>query len=186
MNINRKIRLIFSSLAKMMSLKFQFINHVYIKGFVLFEKKVNLMTQSKMNRISLSKGCYFRTGVEIDANDNGSVYIGENVFLNRNIIIVSKKNVYIGNNVTIGPNVVIYDHDHDISNNDGDYICESISIGDNTWIGANSIILKGSIIEENVVIGAGSFVNGTIKKNSVYYNSKERVEYKNEMYSEKI
>lgn len=48
------------------------------------------------------------------------------------------------------------------------------SIGDNVFIGMNSIILMGSNIEDNVIIGAGSVVSGRIEKNSVYAGNPAR------------
>ena len=35
-----------------------------------------------------------------------------------------------------------------------------ISIGKNCWIGANTVILKGTVIGDNCVIGAGSVISG--------------------------
>ena len=43
----------------------------------------------------------------------------------------------------------------------------TIEIGDNVFIGMNSIILMGSHIGNNVIIGAGSVVSGNIPDNSV-------------------
>ena len=43
-----------------------------------------------------------------------------------------------------------------------------IKIGSNVFIGMDCIIMPGTIIEDNVVIGAGSIVKGHIEKDSVY------------------
>ena len=45
---------------------------------------------------------------------------------------------------------------------------QSIEIGNNVWIGAGVIILPGAIIEDDVVIGAGSIVTGLLKSNQLY------------------
>jgi len=82
--------------------------------------------------------------------------------------IVCVENVQIGFNVNIGVNVCIYDTDfHPL-----DYLerrknpgfdlnkisHKSVKIGDDVWIGANSIILKGVTLGNRVIVGAGSVV----------------------------
>ena len=47
-------------------------------------------------------------------------------------------------------------------------VVSPISIGSNVFIGANSIILPGSVIEDNVIVGAGSIVRGNLKSGCVY------------------
>lgn len=89
----------------------------------------------------------------------GDIYIGS-AFVNRNCLIVSRKQIYIGKRVTIGPNVCIYDHDHDSKNESlGDhFISKCICIDDDVWIGANAVILKGVHIGKGAVIAAGAVV----------------------------
>jgi len=87
-------------------------------------------------------------------------------------MIISQRNISIGNHVTIGPNVVIYDHDHDYLSGAGT-ICSAVAIGDNVWIGAGAIILRGSSIGRNCVIGAGSLVKSKIPDNILVYNTFE-------------
>lgn len=111
-------------------------------------------------------GDRFRTreGVKIDAN-GGRIEFGSNCAINRNSICVAHKAIIIGNNVLIGPNVCIYDHDHCFGKDgvmsnkfkDGEII-----IGDNVWIGAGAIILRGTRIGNNSVIGAGTVVKGDV------------------------
>ena len=50
---------------------------------------------------------------------------------------------------------------------------KKIIIGNNVWIGANAIILKGARIGDNAVIAAGTVVMGDVPDNSVGYNRKE-------------
>lgn len=89
----------------------------------------------------------------------GDIIIGS-AFVNRNCLIVSRKQIYIGKRVTIGPNVCIYDHDHNSKNESlGDhFIAKSICIEDDVWIGANAVILKGVHIGKGAVIAAGAVV----------------------------
>ena len=53
-----------------------------------------------------------------------------------------------------------------ISNSTNDIKKSDIKIGRNCFIGMNTIILKGSVIEDNSIVGAGSIVSGKFKSNS--------------------
>lgn len=111
------------------------------------------------------------------------VKIHENVFIYRpynleignwteigtGVIISSRKNIKIGNHVGIGPQSSIYDNDHKmpLGIKEEDMIDSPIEIGDGTWIGTRSIILRGVKIGKNVTIGAGSLVNKNVPDNAV-------------------
>lgn len=43
-----------------------------------------------------------------------------------------------------------------------------VEIGNNVWIAANAIILRGTKIGDNVVISAGSIVKGVVPSNTVF------------------
>ena len=84
--------------------------------------------------------------------------------------ITSFKKVTIGDNVLIGANVYITDSDwHGIPiekrTEEGD--SEEVNIGNGVWLGANSIIIKGVSIGDNSVIGAGSVVTKNIPENVI-------------------
>lgn len=116
------------------------------------------------------KGCRFLVR-------NGLLEIGDNVGLNSNCIIACHKNIVISEGVEIGPNVCIYDHDHDFRCENGikagKYICDDVYIGKNTWIGANVVILKGSHIGDNCVIGAGSVIFGYVPNNTLVIQKRD-------------
>ena len=70
----------------------------------------------------------------------------------------------------IASDVVITDSDWHGIYDRTDYVAnpKPVKIHKNVWIGERSIILKGTQIGENSIIGAGSVVNGNIPPNSVY------------------
>jgi acetyltransferase-like isoleucine patch superfamily enzyme len=56
-----------------------------------------------------------------------------------------------------------------------------IKVGDNTFIGSNSLILPGTRIGSNCVIGAGSVVRGVIPDNSVAIGNPAKIVFKTSM-----
>ena len=78
--------------------------------------------------------------------------------------------VYIGDRTMIGPNVTICTTGHPIDPTYRDMVAHysiPIHIGKNVWIGSNSVILPGVTIGDNTVIGAGSIVTRDIPENVV-------------------
>jgi acetyltransferase-like isoleucine patch superfamily enzyme len=79
--------------------------------------------------------------------------------------------INIGNNVTITSGVKILTHDGSLclfqDDNGRRFSYNRVVIGDNVFIGVNSIILPGVIIGNNVIIGAGSVVTKSIPNNSI-------------------
>lgn len=108
----------------------------------------------------------------------GKINIGNKVFINKNCMIVSRKNILIGAGTTIGPNTVIYDHDHAFGRKKAsgvDYTVSEVIIGENVWIGAGVIILKGTNIGDNCVIGAGSIIKGSVANNTLVIPDKKNI-----------
>ena len=99
-----------------------------------------------------------------------NIEVGENFFANYNLTILDVGKVVIGDNVQIAPNVSIYTAGHPIhpdSRNSGYEYGIPITIGNNVWIGGNSVILPGVKIGNNVVIGGGSVVTKDIPDNMI-------------------
>ena len=98
--------------------------------------------------------------------DYGSkIKVGKNFFANYNCTIIDVAPVTIGDNCFLAPNVAIYTAGHPIypfTRNSAYEYGKEITIGDNVWIGGNSVICPGVSIGSNVVIGAGSVVTKDI------------------------
>lgn len=104
----------------------------------------------------------------------GTLRVGNNCSFNRNNIIIAHKLIKIGRNTVFGPNICIYDHDHVFNENGkipNKYNCSSVIIGNNVWVGAGVIILRGTQIGDNCIIGAGCVISGFIPSNSVVTSS---------------
>lgn len=88
--------------------------------------------------------------------------------------------IEIGNDVQITHGVIILTHGYDWSVLKGVYgdilgSCGKVTIGNNVFIGMNTIILKGVTIGDNVIIGAGSIVNRDVPDNCVVAGNPARV-----------
>ena len=74
-------------------------------------------------------------------------------------VVTTYDHIKIGDNVMLGPNVLIYDQDHDYQVEGGvaamKFKTAPITIGNNVWIGANTLILRGTTIGDNSVVGGG-------------------------------
>lgn len=93
------------------------------------------------------------------------IEVGKNFFANYNCTILDVAKVTIGDNCQLAPNVAIYTAGHPVhpdTRNSGYEYGISVTIGDNVWIGGNSIICPGVRIGSNTVIGAGSVVTKDI------------------------
>ncbi len=98
------------------------------------------------------------------------IEIGNNFYANYNLTILDTASVKIGNNVFIGPNVNIYAATHPLDVEKRNKNLEKglpVKIGNNVWIGGNVTILPGVSIGDNTTIGAGSVVTKDIKSNVV-------------------
>lgn len=121
--------------------------------------------------VSLGRHIHTKRNVVLMAADSALLEIGDGCFFNNGCMAVAKECISIGKNSAFGPNVMIYDHDHDIhsmqSVHDSGFVKSPIVIGDNVWVGANSVILRGTRLGDGCVVGAGSVVKGSYPPGSV-------------------
>ncbi|AHI24733.1 maltose acetyltransferase [Komagataeibacter xylinus] len=90
-----------------------------------------------------------------------NIFLGRNVFLNFNCIVLDVVPVRIGDGTQIGPGVQILAADHPRDPALREKMLESgrpVTIGRNVWIGGGAIILPGITIGDHAIIGAGSIV----------------------------
>ena len=112
--------------------------------------------------------------------------IGANTFVNVNCVFVDNHWIRIGRNGLIGPGVHIYTSSHPLSAaerivTDADgrtrYVTQSqpVTIGDNVWIGGNSVVLPGVTIGDHAVVGANSTVTREVPANCLVVGNPARV-----------
>lgn len=115
----------------------------------------------------------------LHANWGGKhVYMGKNVYANFNLTLVDDANIYIGDYTMIGPNVVLATAGHPINPELRQKVTQynaDVHIGKNVWLGAGVIVMPGVTIGDNSVIGAGSIVTKDIPANVVAVGNPCRV-----------
>lgn len=113
--------------------------------------------------------------------------IGENVFINFGCIIDESFCwlISIGNNVTLAPNVHILAHDASTKKALGYTKMGGVTIGNDVFIGAGTIILPGCRIGNKVIVGAGSVVTKDVPDNSVAVGNPANVICSYDAYLEK-
>ncbi|MCR5272055.1 MAG: sugar O-acetyltransferase [Lachnospiraceae bacterium] len=93
------------------------------------------------------------------------IEVGKNFWANYNCTIIDVAKVKFGDNCLLAPNVAVYTAGHPVhpeTRNTAYEYGKEITVGDNVWIGGNSVICPGVHIGNNVVIGAGSVVTKDI------------------------
>ena len=147
----------------------KFMNH-FRKQLANFIPDISLgyrMKKSVLNFGEIGNNCIIRNGIQYRYGRN--IYLRDNVFINYNCLFLDSDIILLDENVSLGPGVHIYTRNH--KRGDGGSLTSSkspIYIGKNVWIGGNSTILPGVSIGENSVIGAGSIVNKNVEPNSLY------------------
>ncbi|MBS6627963.1 MAG: sugar O-acetyltransferase [Clostridiales bacterium] len=125
----------------------------------------------------IGEHCYIEP--PFHANFGGKfVHFGDWVYANFNLTLVDDCAIYVGNNVMFGPNVTVATAGHPVLpklRETGVQFNLPVHIGNNVWLGAGCIVLPGVTIGDNSVIGAGSLVTKDIPANVVAYGSPCRV-----------
>lgn len=110
-----------------------------------------------------SEGAFLNPPFYCDYGDH--IEVGKNFFANYNCMIIDVAKVKIGDNCQMAPNVAIYTAGHPVHPMSRSSMYEygqEVTIGDNVWIGGNTVIVPGVHIGSNTVIGAGSVVTKDI------------------------
>lgn len=135
------------------------------------------ITLDRGGDLHIGKMMKMRNGSILRVRKGATVSIGDNFNMGNHCIITAYERITIGNEVQFGPGVLVYDQDHDFKAEGGlaakKFKTAPITIGNNVWIGANTIILRGTSIGDNCVVGAGSVMKGSFPPNSLIVQKRE-------------
>lgn len=117
----------------------------------------------------IGEGCYIEP--PLHANWGGRhVHFGKGVYANFNLTLVDDTHIYVGDCTMFGPNVTIATAGHPLLpslREQGYQYNVPVHIGRNCWFGAGVIILPGVTVGNNTVVGAGSIVTKDLPDNVV-------------------
>ncbi len=125
---------------------------------------------------SLGKNPYVEPNIFCGFGSN--IKAGDNLFINNDCVFVDPNEIILGDNVMIGPQCGLYTALHPLDAKTrikGYESAKPIKIGNNVWIGGGVKILPGVTVGDNSVIGAGSIVTKDIPANSLAYGNPCRV-----------
>lgn len=125
----------------------------------------------------IGEGCYIEP--PLHANWGGRfVHFGKNVYANFNLTLVDDTHIYVGDFTMFGPNVTVAAAGHPLLpalREQGYQYNAPVHIGKNCWIAAGAILVPGVTVGDNTVIGAGSVVTKDIPANVVAVGNPCRV-----------
>ncbi len=125
----------------------------------------------------IGENCYIEP--PFHANWGGKhVHFGNNVYANFGLTLVDDTHIYVGDGTMFGPNCVIATAGHPIlpEFREKQYQFNvPVHIGKNCWLGAGVLVMPGVTIGDNTVIGAGSVVTKDIPSNVVAVGNPCRV-----------
>ena len=116
---------------------------------------------------SVGKSPSISSGFHCDLGYN--IHVGDNFYAGYNCVMLDYAEIKIGDNCLIGPNVGIYTTGHNLNPVERykTGFAKPIKIGNNVWIGGNTCIMPGVRIGDNSVIGAGSVVIKDVLPNTM-------------------
>ena len=121
--------------------------------------------------IHIGKNVTWRHDFSVMIGKEGRIDIGDNCFFNSGCSLNANKYIHIGEGTLFGENGKVYDHNHRFSDFSKPIKVQGFSngeviVGKHCWIGSNVVLLKGTHIGDNCVIGAGCLIDGVIEDNT--------------------
>lgn len=166
----------------------QQLNHEDLKrGLITLRNELAAITKEKWNRSvpfgellnnRLEKANFLGYGEGTSIYDNvlilGEVSVGANTWIGPSTVLDGTGGLKIGSNCSISAGVHLYSHDTvdwAISGGVKEYEYAPTEIGDNCYIGPNTVVAKGVHIGKGAVIGAMSLVLKDIPENTIAFGS---------------
>jgi virginiamycin A acetyltransferase len=145
------------------------LTHIFHPSVVV-SRFSDLEDSQRGSVLRIDEGVVIESFVKIKfAGGSGDVTIGARSYINAGVVIYSGNGISIGRAVLIAANCTLAATNHQFSDPDR-FIRDQgfatskggIIIEDDVWIGANCVILDGSIIRKGAVISAGSCIRGEV------------------------
>lgn len=163
--------------SKIMKAQLECLNRLYDFNAT---RPTQLVLREKLLKEMLAEcgeGCYIEPPFHSNWGGN-HVHFGSYIYANFNLTLVDDTHIYVGDHTMFGPNVTIATAGHPILPElraKGLQYNAPVHIGKNCWLGAGVIVLPGVSIGEDTVIGAGSIVTKDIPAHVVAVGNPCRV-----------
>ena len=105
--------------------------------------------------------------IELGAGENGSLVLGERVFINTGATVVATHSITLGDDCRLGDLVAIFDSDHHPLEPSRPTRIAPVRLGVNVWVGRSATILPGVTIGDHAVVAAGSVVTDDVPARTV-------------------
>lgn len=155
-------------------------NHLYslyckLRGAQISDKScINYRSEiTKIKKLRLGRNSIIYKNASIYIGNDGSFTMGNySHSAPYAYFLVENNSMAIGNDVAIGPYCSFFCSSNSYSKEEPlfrkNYINGDISIGNNVFIGAQSVILPGTVIGNDIIIAANSVVSGTLEDGYMY------------------
>ena len=146
-----------------------------VKG-VKVGRRVSFFSSVKIERwpenVTLDDDVVVKSSAHLCAcNSNASISVGSRSTIGFHTFVYASERIVIGKDCMVSSFVYIVDSEHGTGigepMNVQNQVTDPVSIGNDVWIGAHSVILKGVTIGDGAVIGAGSVVTRDVQSNTI-------------------
>lgn len=124
-------------------------------------------------RLVIGQGCHFEPGCWITMSDHARVTLGDDVWLNRNVMVAAEQEVTIGDHVMFANGCFVGDASHRFDDPtipitwQGFTSKGPVRIGSNCWLGVNCVVTSGVTIGDHCVVGANSVVTTDLPEGTI-------------------
>jgi acetyltransferase-like isoleucine patch superfamily enzyme len=138
--------------------------------------RADIEDSTRGTRIVIAEGAVVDAFVKIKpAGGSGDVFIGAHSVVNSGCVMYTGNGIRIGTGVAIAANCTFAPVNHEYKRRDVPIREQGfrpgkggIVIGNDVWIGANCVLLDGTVVGDGCVIAASSLVRGTLEPFAVY------------------
>lgn len=142
-------------------------------SYIMINKIINKIPSWHIRKLfyllygmKIGKGSRINAGVIIDSPHG--VVLGDRCIINENAYLDGRGGLIVGNDVSISIYSRIITASHYVDSESFQYYNDPVTIHDHVWIGVGAIVLNGSILNKNVIIGAGCVFKGNAEEDGVY------------------
>jgi acetyltransferase-like isoleucine patch superfamily enzyme len=130
-----------------------------------------------LDRLQIGSGTEIQRHCRITVEDTGAgeakLAIGRRVFIGQGTHLSVMQSMTIGDNTIIGANSYLLTNQHRFNSRlipvrDQGYDCRPLTIGEDVWIGSNSVVMAGVEIGRGAIIGAGAVVNKNVGEYEIW------------------